>query len=575
MILQIFTLIGALGMFLYGMNLMSSGLQKAAGDKLRRFLEAMTSNRLKSVTTGLTITSIIQSSSATTVMVVGFVNAGLLALHQAIGVIMGANIGTTITAWLISLLGFKADISVLAVPLMALGFVLSIAKSEKYRNISECIIGFSLIFLGLSMMKESVPDLRETPEVLAFIKGWTEYGFGSVLIFMVFGTILTLVLQSSSATMALTLIMISLGWIPFHMGAAMVLGENIGTTITANIAASVANTNAKRAALAHTLFNVFGVIWALILFKPFTALIGAIIASWGYPNPAEMVNTGVMDSTSPESTAALYGLSMFHTLFNTFNTFILIWFVPQLAKIVTSVIKSKPNPDEEAFRLKYISAGHTATAELSIGQAQNEVVHFAEISRNGLGYIRSAVKSQNEAEFEKYRQKLVKYEEIADRIEFEIASFLNAIPQDNISENTRDDIKVMYKAINELESLGDSGEAISRILSRRNSHNKSFSAEQVRNIESLIDLVDKAYDIMIRNLTQSHKSMLGLKMAVDCEIEINERRNLLREDEIRNIEKEGSDYHGSVYYLDIISEVERMGDFIINISQAATHAPQE
>ena len=570
MILQIFTLIGALGMFLYGMNLMSAGLQKAAGDKLRRFLEAMTSNRFKSVTTGLTITSIIQSSSATTVMVVGFVNAGLLALNQAIGVIMGANIGTTITAWLISLLGFKADISILAVPLMALGFVLSIAKNEKYRNISECIIGFSLIFLGLSMMKESVPDLRQTPEVLSFIQGWTQYGFGSVLIFLVFGTILTLVLQSSSATMALTLIMMSLGWIPFHMGTAMVLGENIGTTITANIAAAVANTNAKRAALAHTVFNIFGVVWALVLFKPFTALVGAIIASWGYPNPAEMAYTGVMESTSPESTAALYGLSMFHTLFNTFNTLILIWFIPQLARIVTSVIKPKTKPEEEAFRLKYISAGHTATAELSIGQAQKEVVHFAEISRNGLGYVREAVKAADEKTFEEYRQKLVKYEEIADRIEFEIASFLNAIPQEEISENTRDEVNVMYKAINELESLGDSGEAISRILSRRNSHDKKFSDEQVRNILSLIDLVDKAYDIMIRNLSQGHRSMLGLKMAVDCEIEINELRNLLRESEIKNIEKAGTDYHGSVYYLDVLSEVERMGDFVINISQAVT-----
>ena len=288
MILQIFTLVGALGMFLYGMNLMSEGLQKAAGDRLRKFLEAMTSIRLKSVATGLTITSIIQSSSATTVMVVGFVNAGLLALNQAIGVIMGANIGTTVTAWLISLLGFKADISILAVPLMALGFVMSISKKERNKNLSECIIGFSLLFLGLSLMKESVPDLKETPEVLSFIQGWTELGFGSVIIFMLFGTVLTLVLQSSSATMALTLIMMSMGWIPFHMAAAMVLGENIGTTITANIAAAVANTNARRAALAHTLFNVFGVIWALALFKPFTMLIGNIIAAMGYPNPAEM-----------------------------------------------------------------------------------------------------------------------------------------------------------------------------------------------------------------------------------------------------------------------------------------------
>ncbi|MBR5863166.1 MAG: Na/Pi cotransporter family protein [Alistipes sp.] len=568
MILQIFTLLGALGMFLYGMNLMSEGLQKAAGDRLRKFLEAMTSNRFKSVATGLTITSIIQSSSATTVMVVGFVNAGLLALHQAVGVIMGANIGTTVTAWLISLLGFKADIAILAVPLMALGFVMSISKNERRKNLSECIIGFSLLFLGLSLMKESVPDLRETPEVLEFIKGWADMGFGSVIIFMLFGTILTLVLQSSSATMALTLIMMSMGWIPFHMGAAMVLGENIGTTITANIAAAVANTNARRAALAHTLFNVFGVIWALALFKPFVNLIGLIIAGMGYPNPAEIVTTSTIDPASAESTAMLYGLSMFHTLFNTFNTCILIWFIPQMVSIVTSIIKGKPQQEEEAFRLKFISGGHTSTAELSISQAQKEIQHFAQISRNGLGYIRSAIHSTKSDEFEIYRQKLVKYEEIADRIEFEIAAFLKDIPQESVSEHTRESINSMYKIVNELESLGDSGEAISRILTRRNMHDKQFDENNIRNIDSLLNLVDKAYGIMIDNLKGESVSMLGLKKAVDCEIEINELRNILREEEIKCIEKDGTNYLASVYYMDVISEIERMGDFIINISQA-------
>ena len=568
MILQILTLLGALGMFLYGMNLMSEGLQKAAGDRLRRFLEAMTSNRFKSVATGLTITSIIQSSSATTVMVVGFVNAGLLALHQAVGVIMGANIGTTVTAWLISLLGFKADISILAVPLMALGFVMSISKKERYKNLSECVIGFALLFLGLSLMKESVPDLNETPEVLSFIQGWADMGFGSVLIFLVFGTVLTLVLQSSSATMALTLIMMSMGWIPFQMGAAMVLGENIGTTITANIAAAVANPNAKRAALAHTLFNVFGVIWALVLFKPFVNLIGWIISGMGYPNPADMSFTSTIDPASAESTAMLYGLSMFHTLFNTFNTCILIWFVPQLVKIVTTVIKSKTQQENEPFRLKFISAGHTSTAELSISQAQKEIIHFAQISRNGLGYIRSAVHATKNDEFEVYRQKLVKYEEIADRIEFEIAAFLKDMPQESVSEHTRESINSMYKIVNELESLGDSGEAISRILTRRNMHGKQFNDYNIRNIDALLNLVDKAYGIMIDNLKSESVGMLGIKRAIDCEIEINELRSILREEEIKNIENDGAHYLASVYYMDVISEIERMGDFIINISQA-------
>ena len=574
MILQLLTLIGALGMFLYGMNMMSSGLQKAAGNRMRRFLEVMTSTRLKSVTTGLSITSIIQSSSATTVMVVGFVNAGLLALEQAIGVIMGANIGTTVTAWLISLLGFKMDISILAVPMMAVGFIMSISKKEKSKNISEVVIGFALLFLGLSLMKNSVPDLRETPEVLSFISQWTEHGFGSVLLFLLFGTVLTLILQSSSATMALTLIMMSLGWIPFHMASAMVLGENIGTTITANIAASVGNINAKRAALSHTVFNVFGVIWALILFNPFVNFIGNIITWLGYPNPAELTFGNATTPSAIESTAALYGISMLHTMFNVINTCILVWFIPQLVKLVTTAIKSKIHTEEEIFRLKFIDAGHMATAELSIGQAHNEILHFAQISKNGLQYIKSAVEATNETEFEKYRLKLVKYEEIADRIEYEIASFLNSIPQESISEHTRSDVKMMYKIIKELESLGDSGEAISRILSRKNIHGKTLPPTNIKNINAMIALVDKAYDIMIQNLRQKKDMPMGLKTAIDCEIEINEMRNKLREEESLKIEQNGSCYLSSVYYLDVISEIERMGDFIINISQAACQTTQ-
>lgn len=568
MFLQLLTLLGTLGMFLYGMNMMSSGLQKAAGNRLRNLLSAMTSNYFKGVMTGLGITSIIQSSSATTVMVVGFVNAALLTLDQAIGVIMGANIGTTVTAWFISLLGFKMDISVLAVPLMAVGFIMSIAKSEKYKNISEFIIGFSLLFLGLSLMKNSVPDLRETPEILSFIQQWTGYGFGSVIIFLVFGTILTLILQSSSATMALTLIMMSLGWIPFDMAAAMVLGENIGTTITANIAAAVGNPNARRAALAHTFFNIFGVIWALILFRPFLSLVGIIITWLGYPNPTLINYAAGIETGSVESTAALYGVSMLHTLFNTINTLILIWFIPLIVRFVTWAIKNKPEDEEQTVRLKFINAGPMGTAELAIVEAKKETIHFAQICHNGLGYIRSAIHAKDENEFETYRKKLVKYEEIADRIEYEIASFLNSLPQESISEDTRQKVKAMYKIIGELESLGDSGESISRILSRRNIHNKQFTEQHIEKIDTMLSLVDKAYKIMINNLETTENTSDNLRCAVDCEIEINDMRNTLREAEILKIEENSSEYQSSVYYLDIISEIERMGDFMINISEA-------
>ena len=566
--MQLLTLLGALGMFLYGMNLMSGGLQKAAGSKMRNFLSAMTSNPFKGVFTGLGITTVIQSSSATTVMTVGFVNAGLLTLSQAVGVIMGANIGTTVTAWLVSLLGFKADISLFAVPLMAVGFILSLAKSDKRRHISELIIGFSLLFLGLSLMKESVPDLRETPEVLAFIQNWTSYGFGSVIIFLVFGTALTLVLQSSSATMALTLIMVNMGWIPFEMGAAMVLGENIGTTITANIAAAVGNANARRAALAHTLFNLFGVCWALILFRPFLMLVGITITWLGLPNPMDIVHSADEPMTEDDGMATLYGISMLHTLFNLFNTLILIWFVNLIVKVVSKVIKDKKSAEEDTVKLKFIDAGPLSTAELAVGQARNEVIHFAEISRRTVGHIRSAINAANDKEFEAARRQLVKYEEISDRIEYEIAQFLNALPEDSISEDTRTETKRMYKIIGELESLGDSGESISRILARRNSRDKSFSDEQKRKIESMLEAVDRAYGVMIDNLKAESFEPMGLRMATDCEIEINELRNNIREEEIRKIENDGSNYQSSVYYLDTISEIERMGDFIINISQA-------
>ncbi len=568
-ILQIFTLLGALGMFLYGMNLMSSGLQKAAGDKLRGFLSAMTSNPFKRVMTGLGITAIIQSSSATTVMVVSFVNAGLLTLVQAIGVIMGANIGTTVTAWLVAWLGFKADISILAIPLMLFGFLFSNSKKDKRKNIGELIVGFSLLFLGLSFMKESVPDLQQTPEVLEFVKAWASHGFGSVLIFLGFGTVLTLVLQSSSATMAITLIMLSMGWIPFPMACAMVLGENIGTTITANIAASIGNASAKRAALSHTIFNVFGVIWALILFKPFLALVGKVTELiFGIPNPAAD-GFAVAGPDDPTATSALYGLSMLHTLFNTINTCVLIWFTGLIEKIVVKLIKEPENKEEKQFKLQYINAGPLATPELATEQAYNEIIHFAKISKNGLGYARAAINETDPDKFEELRGKLVKYEEISDRIEYEIATFLNAVSAQEVSERTSVIIKSMYKIIGELESLGDSGESISRILTRRNIHNKTFDADTVKKLNGMLDLVDQAYDAMIENLNRAfHGTIDEIANAYAAEDRINNLRNNLRDQEIEEIDNNKKNYQTSVYFMDILSVLEQMGDFIINISQS-------
>ena len=564
MVLQIFTLIGALGMFLYGMNFMSAGLQKASGDKLRGILTSMTSNPFKRVLTGLGITALVQSSSATTVLVVSFVNAGLLTLVQAVGIIMGANIGTTLTAW-VTAVGFSVDISAFSVPLMILGFLLTSSKKQNNKNIGEFIVGFALMFLGLSFMKSSAGAILSNKDAMvAFFSHFTEFGFWSDIIFLLAGTILTIVLQASSATMAITMLLTTSGLIDFELACAMVLGENIGTTITANMAASVGNTAAKRAALAHTLFNVFGVIWMLIVFKPFLRLVGIVMDAVGFYNPL------TIDLTTPEAgPTLLYGISMLHTLFNITNTMVLIWFSPTIVKIVEKLIKTPKNSEDEAFRLKYIDAGRIAAPEFASEQATKEIIHFAQICRNGLGYAREAINETDPDKFEELRKKLVKYEEISDRIEYEIATFLNAISAQEVSMATSYQIKSMYKIIGELESLGDSGESISRILSRKNIHKKEFDAESIKHLNGMVDLVDEAYAVMIENLNAYYSGSLDeIRNAYDAEDRINVMRNNLREQAIEEVEGgDSTSYLTSVYYLDIVSELEKMGDFMINVSQ--------
>ncbi len=563
MILQLFTLIGALGMFLYGMNFMSAGLQKASGDKLRGILTSMTSNSFKRVLTGLGITALVQSSSATTVLVVSFVNAGLLTLLQAVGIIMGANIGTTLTAW-VTAVGFSVDISAFSVPLMIFGFILTNSKKQNYKNIGEFIVGFALMFLGLSFMKSSAGTLLSNKDAMvAFFAHFTEFGFWSDIIFLLAGTILTIVLQASSATMAITMLLTTSGLIDFELACAMVLGENIGTTITANMAAAVGNTSAKRAALAHTLFNLFGVTWMLIVFRPFLKLVGIVMTGIGFDNPL------TVDLTTPEAgPTLLYGISMLHTLFNITNTMILIWFSQTIVNIVNKLIKSPVNQEEDAFRLKYIDAGIIAAPELATEQATKEIIHFAKISRNGLGYVRDAINEADPDKFEEIRGKLVKYEEISDRIEYEIATFLNAVSANEISNDTSSLIKAMYKIIGELESLGDSGEAISRIISRKNIHHRTFSEETIKKLNNMVNLVEQAYDAMIYNLEAISEDRLdNIQNAYNAEENINVMRNNLRDTEIENIEQNADSYVTSVYFMDLINELEKMGDFIINISQ--------
>ena len=565
-LLQVFTLIGALGMFLYGMTLMSEGLQKTAGDKMRSFLAQMTSNRFKRVLTGVGVTALVQSSSATTIMVVSFVNAGLLTLGNAIGVIMGANIGTTLTAW-VTALGFSVDISVFSVPLMALGFVLHTSKKQKNKSIGEFIVGFAIMFLGLSFMKSSAGALLSNKDaMLAFFSHFTDFGFWSEIIFLLAGTILTIVLQASSATMAITMLLTTSGLIDFPLACAMVLGENIGTTITANMAASIGNTSAKRAARAHTLFNVFGVIWMLIVFRPFLNLVGTVMVALSFEDPM------VVDLTSPDASASLlYGISMLHTLFNIFNTVVLIWFTPQIEKIVVWMVKAPKG--EEVFRLKYISGGPLSTAELSLNEATQEVIHFAEICRNGFSYLRQAVNEQNPDKFEKLNEKLVKYEEISDRIEFEIAAYINEVSKNEISEEAANTIKATYKIIKEMESLGDSGEAIGRILMRKNAHGKAFDQPLLDRLNKMMDLVQKGYDVMVENL--KNDNLRDISNAVNAEYNIDECRRHLREEHIVNIENNSYNYLTGVYYIDVLNELEKIGDFLINISEAAVKKDNE
>jgi phosphate:Na+ symporter len=564
--LQIFTLLGALALFLYGMTLMSEGLQKAAGDKLRSFLESMTSTRFKRVLTGIIITALIQSSSGTTVMVVSMVNAGLLSLANAIGIIMGANIGTTVTAWIISLFGFSVDISTFAVPLIAIGFIMTMSKKSKNKNIGQFIIGFSLLIVGLATMKASVPNLDQHPEALSFLKNLTGYGFGSDLIFLLIATILTIILQASSATMALTMVFVANGWISFEVAASMVLGENIGTTITANLAAMVANYSSKRAALAHTVFNVFGVIWVLSIFPFFLGIIGKVVMLMGLPNPTTADLT-LIDSDPNISKCVLFGICTLHTLFNVTNTCILIWFIPQIEKLVSWIIPT-PEGEGEVYRLKFIQGGPLSTAELSLDEAKQELVHFSEICYKGFGYARAAVNEKDPEKFEELNAKLTKYEEITDRIEYEIAAYLNGVSKGEISAASANRIKTMYKIIGEMESLGDSGEAIGRLIKRRNTYGGTFDAEMMKRLNRMMDLVDDAYKAMMENLKTPYFNLKDITNAQDAEYNINEYRNTLREEHIANIEGDNYNYQLGVFYMDLVAELEKMGDFIINISEA-------
>ena len=567
-------MLGCLALFLWGMNLMSSSLQKFAGNGLRSFIEKMTSNTGKCLFTGFLVTVLVQSSTATTLMLVSFVNAGLMTLRSAIGVIMGANIGTTVTAWLFAVsMDGSFSLGEIAIPLIFVGFVLSsFSKKQKVKDFGSFLIGFAFLFLGLSMLKDTSYPLLSSEGVRNFLAPITDMRLSTIL-FIIIGAVMTFCLQSSAAATSITMLLLACGVITFPNAVAFILGENIGTTITSNLAATSTNISSKRTARAHLVFNLFGSVLVILLFKPYMILNAQIVELFGFPNPltADFSVLSLDDATGGALKQQLasslpYSVAIVHSLFNIITTLILVWFIPQLEKLVMKMVPSKEDNEKEVFHLVYISKGNANLAEISIAEARKEINHYSEICTKGFSYIRQAIDTCETDGFEEFRQKLVKYEEITDRIEFEIATYLNQVSQNDISEQARMQVKAYFKIIGELESLGDSGEAISRLLQRKKDHEKVFDELMIKRIHEMLDVMQNAYTVMNTNLKTP--ILTDISNAYQAEDEINKMRDRLREEHLKNMEHKSYDYTAGVYYFDLIQELETMGDFMINISQA-------
>ena len=552
-------LIGSLGLFLYGMKIMSEGLQKVAGDRLRSILTAMTTNRVTGVLTGVLITALIQSSSATTVMVVSFVNAGLLTLAESISVIMGANIGTTVTAWIISIFGFKVDMAAFALPLLAIALPLIFSGKSNRKSVGEFIFGFSFLFMGLSYLKANAPDLNANPEMLAFVQNYTDMGFFSILLFLFIGTILTMIVQASAATMAITLIMCANGWISLELGAALVLGENIGTTITANLAALTANTQAKRAALAHFVFNVFGVIWVLIIFHPFMQLVNWVVDTF-------------FQTSNPE-VAISYKLSAFHSIFNICNVCILIWGVKLIERTVCALIH--PKEEDEEPRLRFITGGMLSTSELSILQARKEIHLFAERTHRMFGMVQDLLHTEKDDDFNKLFSRIEKYENISDNMELEIANYLNQVSEGRLSSESKLQIRAMLREVTEIESIGDSCYNLARTINRKRQTNQDFTEKQYEHIHFMMKLTNDALAQMIVVVEKPEHQSIDINKSFNIENEINNYRNQLKNQNILDVNNKEYDYQMGVYYMDIIAECEKLGDYIVNVVEASSDVKEK
>ena len=584
-----FALLGSVGLFLYGMKVMSEGLQKAAGDRLRNILSVMTRNRFTGLLTGIVITALIQSSSASTVMVVSFVNAGLMTLGQSMAVIFGANVGTTFTAWIIALFGFKMDTSVFILPIIACAVPLLFGSGRK-KSIGEFLIGFAFLFMGLDMISDYVPDLQSNPEMFAFLERYASMGYMSVLLFAFVGLVLTAIIQSSAATFAIVLIMCTKGWITFDLACAVVLGSNIGTTVTPLLASMSGNVAAKRTAMGHLLFNFFGLIWTLLVFYPFIRL-NVDITEWlGQGNPEELYTyVNNLEQTQPDlyekyfagtlpaghsvlaKVGALqfsvsFGLSMFHTVFNLINVFIMIWFTGLYVKIVERLVPKKHKEDDE-FQLKFISGGLMSASELNIAQAEKELYVYAQRVQRMINMADELMHLKEKSEeYSKLFSRIDKYEEISDRMEIEIANYLNRCAEGRLSNEGKMKVAAMLNIVSEIESIADCCFGCAKILTRKQEAGVQFNDMIVENIDKMFAYIKDAMADMLVLLNDIEKVReADIIRSYNKEREINNLRNNLRSNNVDNINSHKYEYQSGIYYMDLINTIEKMGDYVINV----------
>jgi phosphate:Na+ symporter len=545
---------------MYGMKVMSEALQKMAGSQLRHVLGAMTTNRFTGLLTGTFVTASIQSSTATTVMTVSFVNAGLLTLAQAISVIMGANIGTTLTAWIMSA-GFNYSVNDLVYPVLVVGIIL--IYSKKHKSLGEFIFGISFMFLGLGTLRENAAqmDLGHNAQVLGFFESTSHWGYGTYFLFLLIGGILTMCVQSSAAVMAITMVLCSTGALSIYPGIALVMGENIGTTVTSNVAALTANTQARRAALAHMIFNIFGVIWVLCIFPYFTDFVCSLV---GYDPHSKTADPSILS----------YVLAAFHTSFNVCNVLILIWFIHPLERLVTRLIPNRKSKDSDDFSLQFISGGILSTAELSVLEAQKEINNFAERIQRMFGMVRSLLDEKDDTKFLKTFTRVEKYENISDNMELEIGNYLNEVSDGRLSSETKLKIRAMLREISEIESIGDSCYNLARTLNRHHIAKETFSTTQSEHLHQMLELTDQALTQM-NHLLVGRRAQLDANVSFNIENEINNYRKQLRSQNILDVDSHEYSYQEGTVYMDLVNECEKLGDYVVNVVEARMDVKQK